>query len=334
MIAEQSGDGLMSSKITVIAISFAVLVAANPALAEDPAKVPRIAYFAAASAEAQKPRLAAFRQGLRELGYSVGKNILIEERYARRREQRAKLAAGIVASGVDVIVAQGAAARAAKKATDSIPIAMIQSDPVGTGLVKSLAHPGGNVTGLASQPPSLVAKRLQILKEAVPAVSRIAVLALSSSAPHRIQIKHLRTAAPSMGLSLVFFEVRGRKGFDRAFAAIRKEKPDGLVVLANSLFRTYHARIIRFAANVQLPAIYPSSRWVKWGGVMSYGSNFPDLCRRLALYVDKILKRAKPADLPVELPTKFDLVLNMKTARSLGISFPKSILLQASQMIE
>ena len=211
---------------------------------------------------------------------------------------------------------------------------MIQSDPVRSGLVESLARPGGNVTGLASQHASMVAKRLQILKDAVPSASRVAVLSSTGSTSHGEQSKILQAAAPSLGVTLIAVALRGPEDFDRALSAIRTERPDALIVLGASLFRTHHARIMTFAAKNRLPAIYSSGRWVKWGGLMSYGANFPDLFRRAARYVDKILRGAKPADLPVEQPTKFDMVVNLKTAKVIGITFPHSILLRADEVIE
>ncbi len=244
----------MNRTIIAVSAAFAILVATIPVAAQSVAKAPRIGFFSVASAEAQKNRLAAFRQGLQEVGYAVGKDIVIEERYAERREQRAKMAAELVALGVDVIVAQGGAARAAKKATTSIPIVMIQSNPVGTGLVKSLARPGGNVTGLASQSASIVAKRLQLLKEVVPSASRVAVLSYTGSSSHRNQIKVLQAAAPSLGVTLITGVVRGRGDFDRAFSAIRTERPDALIVLPASLFRTRRAEIIEFIAKNRLAA--------------------------------------------------------------------------------
>ena len=324
----------MIRSIALLVTAFAILASTAPVGAQGTAKVPRIGFFSTASAEAQKHRLAAFRQGLQEIGYAVGKDIVIVERYARRREQRAKLAAELVALGVDVIVAQGAAARAAKKATTTIPVVMIQSNPVGSGLVKSLAQPGGNVTGLASQRASMVAKRLQILKDAVPSASRVSVLSYTGSSSHRDQIKILQAAAPSLGVTLIPGVVRTRKDFDRVFSAIRTEKPDSFIVLGASLFRTHRERIIKFAADSRQPAIYSQTLYVKWGGLMSYGANISDLFRRLARYVDKILRGAKPAHLPVEQSIKFDLAVNLKTAKALGVTFPQLILLQATEVIE
>lgn len=327
---------IIPALITALAVSaFAILVSAQPVAARHAGKIPRIGFLSAASAKAQQPRFVAFQLGLKEVGYVVGRDIVIAARYADGQRKRLPvLSAELVALGVDVIVAQGAAARAAKKATATIPIVAIQSDPVRSGLVDSIARPGGNVTGLASQPPSLVAKRLQLLKEALPSVSRVAVLSSTVSTSHPEQMKILRAAAQPLGVTIIAVANRGYEHFDRAFSTIRTAKPNALVILAASLFRSRQARIIEFAAKNRLPAIYASSRWVEWGGLMSYGADLPELFRRAAHYVDKILRGAKPADLPVELPTKFYLAVNLKTAKALGIALPRPILLRANKVIE
>lgn len=327
----------MLKGIVVFHLMFAILIAADPAAAQQAGKVPRIGFLSPVSAKAQKDRLAAFRAGLKEAGYAEGKDIVIAARYADGRLARLPaLAAELVASGVAMIVAQGAAARAAKKAVTTIPLIVIQSDPVSAGLVDNFAHPGGNVTGLATQPASLMTKRLQLLKDTVPSVSRIAVLGYdpSGGGSHGRQIKALQAAAPTLGVTLKAVALKKHADFDGALSAIVAERPDALIVLGHSLFRARRKQIADFALANRLPTMFSIERYVVAGGLMSYGTNVPDLFRRAAHYVDRILHGAKPADLPVELPAKFLLAVNLKTAKALGIAFPKSILLRATKFVE
>jgi putative ABC transport system substrate-binding protein len=327
--------GLSLRAVTVVVL--ALLAGPLTAEAQQARKVPRIGYLTGSSVEIEKSWLAAFQQGLRELGYVEGKSIVIEQRYgAGRSERLPELAAELVRLEVDVLVVGGEAATlAAKKATSAIPIVMVSvADPVGIGLVASLAHPGGNVTGLSDLHADLVPKRLQLLKEVVPSASRVAVLLNPVNPSHPLQLKDLQAAAPALGVTILAFKVKGPDDIDRAFTIIRKERPGGLLVLGDRMLGTHRRRIIGLAVKSRLASIHTLRGWVEAGSLMSYGANFSDLYRRLATYVDKILKGAKPADLPVEQPTRFELVINLKTAKALGLTIPPSVLLRADQVIE
>jgi putative ABC transport system substrate-binding protein len=307
--------------------------------AQQGAKVARIGYLAGSLAVA--PHLPeAFRQGLRELGYIEGRNVVIEYRAAEGTLERYPvLAAELVALNVDVIVAPSTvAARAAKQATRTIPIVMTSSsDPVGLGLVASLARPGGNVTGLSSLAPELIGKCLEQLTQAVPGVSRVAVLrqpgALSERAEQDMQ-KAAEVAARALGVRLQFVEVRDPGDFERAFSDMTKARVGAMTVFLSTMFLIEQRRLVDLAAKNRLPAMYPLREFVDSGGLMAYGPNFADLYRRAATYVDKILKGAKPADLPVEQPTKFELVINLKTAKDLGLTVPQSVLARADSLIQ
>jgi putative tryptophan/tyrosine transport system substrate-binding protein len=280
---------------------------------------------------------AAFEQGLRERGWVDGQNTIIERRYAEGRAERLPdLAADLVRLKVDVIVAHAAPATlAAKQATTTIPIiAVAVSDPVGLGLVASLARPGGNVTGLATLFPELAAKRLALLKETLPRVSRVAVLWNAANPGNVIIWKEVQVTARTLGVTLQSREVRGTDDFERVFAAITKERPEALLTLDDPLIFQYQASIVTFAAKTRLPAMHAFRESVEVGGLMAYSVNLPDMQRRAATYVDKILKGAKPADLPVEQPTTFELAINLKTATALGLTIPQSVLGRADQVIE
>jgi len=326
-------------KRTVLLLSISVLATlilgwVNLAEAQQAGKVYRIGYLSRDSAEGHKSLLAAFQQGLRELGYVEGQNITIEYRYAeRKRHRRSALAAELVRLKVDIIVSGGGGALAAKNATSTIPIVMTYSaDPVKAGLVASLAHPGGNVTGLSDFHGDLVAKRLELLKEVVPSASRVAVIFNPNSSGSKHMLKDIQAVAPGLGMIVLPLPVEGADDFDRAFATIRTERPGGLI--QSVALGRHRRRIVELAAKSRLPAMYTRGQWVAAGGLMSYGSSWPDLFRRAATYVDKILKGAKPADLPVEQPTKFNLVINLKTAKQLGITIPPKILYQATKVIK
>jgi putative ABC transport system substrate-binding protein len=328
-------------KLTLIAITVAVfaLFAAPLATAGQQArKVWRIGYLTAASAEIEKSRLAGFQQGLRELGYVEGESIVLEQRYGAGRSARLlELAAELVRLKVDVLVVGGdVAALAAKKTTSAIPIVMITiADPVGIGLVASLARPGGNVTGLSDLHADLVPKRLQLLRDVVPSASRLAVMSNPANPAHPLQLKDIQAAAPALRVTLLSLEIKGPDDIDRAFATIGKERPGGLLVLGDRMLGTHRKRIAALAFQSRLPAIVTNKEWVETEGLlMSYGADFTDQFRRAATYVDKILKGATPADLPVEQPTRFELVINLKTARALGLTIPPSVLLRANQVIE
>jgi putative tryptophan/tyrosine transport system substrate-binding protein len=302
-------------------------------------KAYRIGYLAGGSSTSSRYTIEAFRQGLRELGWVEGQNIVIDYRFAEGRlDPLPDLAAELVRLKVDVIVASPfSPAAAAKNATGTIPIVRIGAgaDPVGQGLIASLARPGGNVTGLSyGVGQEIFGKQLALLKEVVPKVRRVAVLWNPAVPPLAPAIEEVKVAARSFGLQLQFLEARGPNEFDAAFAAMAKERVSALLVLVDPMFSLHGARLAELTAKGRLPAAYTNRLPVEAGGLMSYGPSFSDLWRRAAVYADKILKGGKPADLPVEQPTKFELVINMKTAKGLGLTIPPSLLLRADQVIE
>src|SRR5215471_4108386 len=313
-------------------------ILAAPLVADGQAKkTPRIGFLAGSSAEYIKGRIAAFEQALRELGYVDGKSIVIEYRYADGRFERLpNLATELVRLRVDVLVVAGApAAHAAKNATSVIPIVIGNAaDPVGTGLVASLARPGGNITGLSDFNLGLVTKRLELLKQVVPTASRVAVLLNPANPTNLPQLKEIQTVAPALGVTLLPLEAKEPNDIDRAFAVMRNQQPGALIVFGDLMFGTHQKRMAELALKSRLPAIWAVKENVDAGGLMSYGTNFDDLYRRAAGYVDKILKGTKPADLPVEQPTKFELVINLKTAKALGLTIPQTLLLRADQVIQ
>ncbi|MGH2360066.1 MAG: ABC transporter substrate-binding protein [bacterium] len=278
----------------------------------------------------------AFIQGLRELGYVEGQNITIERRAAEPKyEELAALAADLVRLKVDVIVVAPSPSLAAKQATRTIPIVMTgHPDPVGQGLVASLARPGGNITGLSSLAPEIVGKQLEMLKEIAPRVSRVAVLSRPTSPLAPLLLEEAKVAARSLRVQLQTLEARGPDDFERAFAAMTRERAGALLVLVDTMFYLHRTRIADLAAKSRLPAMSGFREFVAAGGLISYGASLPDLSRRAATYADKILKGAKPADLPIEQATKFELVINMRTAKALGLTIPQSLLGRADQLIE
>jgi putative tryptophan/tyrosine transport system substrate-binding protein len=298
-------------------------------------KVARIGYLSPGSASV---RTDAFRQGLREHGYVEEKNILIEYRFAEGNFDRlADLAAQLVQLKVDVIVAEATqASLAAKDATRTIPIVMlIVADPVGSGLVASLARPGANITGTPSMTAEVVGKSLQVLKEAVPKASRVAVLWNPNNVVAQAKmLRETEVAAAVLEVQLQLVGVRGPGEFDSAFAAITRGDASALLVLADPILVLHKTRIVDFAEKSRLPAMYGNKEYVAAGGLMAYGSHAADIFRRTATYVDKILKGAKPADLPVEQPTRFEFIINLKTAKTLGFTFPPSLLARADEVIE
>ena len=271
------------------------------------------------------------------MGYAEGQSITFETRSADGRNERLRgLAAELIGLKVDIIVTTGTpAAVAAKQATSTIPIVMaVATNPVGAGLTASLGRPGGNVTGLANLDAELSGKRLEMLKAAVPALSRVAILWNPANPAHKPALGDTESAAHALGVRLQPVEARNSSELSDAFSAIRRERAGGLVLLADSLFSTHRARILDFAAKSRLPSIFWQSGFAEAGAFMSYGTSYPDLFRGAANYVDKILKGAKPADLPVEQPTKFELVINLKTAKALGLTIPQSVLVRADQVIQ
>jgi putative tryptophan/tyrosine transport system substrate-binding protein len=296
-----------------------------------------IGYLSSSSAERERARLAAFQQGLRELGYLEGKSVFIEQRYAGGEFARLpELAAELARLKVDVFVVAGApAAHAAKKTSNVIPIVMTAvADPVGMGLVASLARPGGSITGLSDFNTGVVVKRLELLREVAPSASRVAVLLNPTNPSNPPQLKLTQAAAATLAVTLLAFEATRADEIDRAFAAIKLERPGALIVIGDPLLGSHAKRIIELSTRNRLPAIYWNREFPNAGGLMSYGTNFDDLWRRAATYVDKILKGAKPADLPIEQPTKFELVINLKTAKVLGLTIPRSLLVRADEVIQ
>jgi ABC-type uncharacterized transport system substrate-binding protein len=331
---------MVSRRQLVIALGSAVLAAPPTLFAQQQqAKAPRIGFLHPAVPQNNtSPFLEDFRDGLRKLGYVEGKNLQLEIRWGEGKLERLPaLAAELVRLNVDVIVAMTSpSVLAAKQATRTIPIVMpLSSDPVADGLVASLARPGGNITGLSMMAPELGAKRLQLLKEVFPNLLRpIAVIWNPDYAGMVARFRQTELAAPAAGMGVRSVEVRNSGELERALETMGRDRPDALVLLADPLTLSQRLRIVEFAAEARLPAIYEHSQFVEAGGLMSYGPDVSELIRRAATYVDKILKGAKPADLPVERPTKFELVINLTSAKALGITIPQSVLLQADRVIK
>jgi putative ABC transport system substrate-binding protein len=280
--------------------------------------------------------MEAFRQGLRELGYVEGKNIVIEPRHANgQADQLPGLAAELVRLGVDVIVTSGpTATRPAKGATSRIPIVMsFDDDPVGSGFVARLARPGGNITGLSTLAPEIGGKRLELLKEIVPTLGRVAVLGTSTRQGTEQILKEMETAAEAFGVRLRYLDLKDPKEIEPAFLTASTNRVHAVLVLQSPIFNSHRAQIAALALKSRLPAIYPASQYVEDGGLMSYGVSIADLDRRAATYVDKILKGANPADLPVEQPKKFELIINLKAAKQIGLAMPANVLVRADRVI-
>ena len=323
--------------ILVVAMLLVVGVIAE---AQQAKKVPRIGYLSSADRDFESTRSEAIRFALRDLGYLEGQNIASEYRYSEGKVDRLpELAADLVRLKVDIIVVAGGGVviRAAKNATKTIPIVMAGSpnDPVETGLVESLARPGGNITGLSSLSRELAGKRLELLKEAVPKIARVAVFYDPTIRPSVIEVKEaLPVAARALGLTVRSWEIRDADGFEKAFGALNKERLDGLYISGGPLIRDNRKRIAGFALKSRLPSMYQTKEAVDAGGLMYYGADIADSYRRVAYYVDKILKGAKPADLPVEQPTKFELIINLKAAKQIGLTIPPNVLVRADKVIK
>jgi putative tryptophan/tyrosine transport system substrate-binding protein len=310
----------------------AVLAAPYTVEAQQAGKIPRVGILAQNS-----PLWEDFRQGLRDLGYVEGRTIVIEYRWGEGSDERfPQLAADLARLGADVIVTWGTPATlAAKNATNTIPIVMAASgDPVGTRLIGSLARPGGNITGLSSQNAGLEAKRLELLKELVPTLSHVAVLGNPANPLHDGFVREMRDTASQLGVRLELVGVQGSTEFDAAFATMTKKRPDALIVETDNFLYFHRKRIVDFTTKSRLPAVFTHKGFADAGGLVVYGANYSALFRHAAIYVDKILKGAKPADLPVEQPTTFELVINLKTAQALGLTIPPSLLLRADQVID
>ena len=328
----------MKKAAVPILVAVILLTVAIVTEAQQPKKVPRIGYLWPGNPTSETTDSEAIRQALRELGYMEGQSIASEYRYADGKPDRfPELAAELVRLKVDIIVVAGnAPIRAAKNATKTIPIVMAGgSDPVEAGLVESLARPGGNVTGLTSLDRELGGKRLELLKEAVPKVARVAVLYDPANARQVREAKEvLPVTARALGLTIQPWPIRGADGFEKVFGEQSKERPHGLSVIGGTLMNANQKRIARFALQNRLPSMYPDRQFVDVGGLISYGADNAENYRRVAYYVDRILKGAKPADLPVEQPTKFELVINLKTAKLIGLTIPPNVLARARKVIK
>jgi putative ABC transport system substrate-binding protein len=317
-------------------ITAILLVYVPPADAQQPKKVARIGFLTATSPSVELARIKAFRQGLRDLGYVEGKNIAIEWRYAEGRLDRLPaLAAELVRLKVDVIVTTGpVSTRPAKEATATIPIVMaFDNDPVGSGLVASLARPGGNITGLSALAPELTGKRLELLKETVPKLSQLAILGTSTDPGYAKTSREIKLDAEALKVQLQYLDVQNPKDTEAAFQDARKNRADAVLVLPSPVFISQRTQVAELAVKNRLPSMYYRRDFVEDGGLMSYGVSFPDMSRRAATYVDKILQGAKPADLPIEQPTKFDFVINLQTAKQIGLTIPPNLLARADRVI-
>ncbi len=328
----------MAAKLLIGLLATILLTTAPPAEAQQPTKVPRIGHLIATSPSASPGRIEAFRQGLRELGYVEGKNIIIEWRYAEGKLDRLPaLAAELVRLNVDVIVTAGPPdTRAAKQATGTIPTVMTQdADPVGSGFVASLARPGGNITGLSTLAPELSGKRLELLKEIVPKLSRVAVFGTSTQPGNAQSLKEVELVAKAFGVKLQYLDVLSPKDIEPAFRAATKGRADAvLMLLPGRVAADHQTEIAELAAKNRLPAMYHRADFVEAGGLMTYGVNIEDLDRRAATYVDKILKGAKPADLPVEQPRKFELIINLKAAKQIGLTILPNVLARGDRVVK
>ncbi len=326
----------MRKKIFGIGLATLILVSAHLAEAQQPGKVPRIGFLGNSTADLEANLVGPFREGLRDLGYVEGRNILIEYRWAEGKYERfPTLIAELIALKVELIVTAGTpASLAVKKATTSIPLVMAAvGDPVGTGLVTSLARPGGNITGLTSIAAELEGKRLELLREIVPKLSRVAVLWNPASQFQVVAVKETQVAAEELRMKLQLVGVQAAEEFDNAFSAIVTERAGALIVLADRLFLHNRDRIVAFTAKRRLPTVYAYVELVEAGGLMSYGPSYAYMHRQAATYVDKILKGTKPADLPVEAPIKFELVINLKAAKQIGLTIPPWVLMRADKVI-
>jgi ABC-type uncharacterized transport system substrate-binding protein len=314
----------------------AFVAAGAVAQAQQPTKVPRIGFQLDAPVSAVAARIEAFRQGLRDLGYIEGKNVIIEWRSSEGKiERRNELAAELVRLRVDVIVSAGpTVTRVLKEATSTIPIVMGQdTDPVGTGFVASLARPGGNITGLAALAPEMSGKQLELLKQIVPKLSRVAIIGNSTNPGDAQALRETVLAAGSYEIYLRYLDVQDAKDIEPVVRAAAKGHADGLLVLGNPILNAHRKQIADLAVKHRLPSTYARPEFVEAGGLMYYGTSYNDLFRRAAIYVDKILKGAKPADLPVEQPTKFEFIINLKAAKQIGLTIPPNVLARADRVI-
>jgi len=323
------------SRLAALTAGTAIAFKPNGAYAQQSATPRRIGVLLVGPSPESK-EVQAFRQGLQDAGYAEGRDVVIEWRSASGDYDKvAGLAADLIESKVDVIVVDGTVAtRAAKRATSNIPIVMVLvGDPVGSGLVANLAHPGGNVTGLSLMIPDLTAKQLQLLKEAIPRLTRVSVLWNPDTPRYAKVVEDLKAVAPSLSIELSFVAVRTPNEIGPAFSAVSRAHAQALYVIGDPLFFVHRTTLFKLASKARLPTMYGLRQYVDAGWLMSYGANYEDLFRRSAAYVDKILKGAKPGDLPIEQPSKFELIVNLKTAKALGITIPESIVLRADEVI-
>jgi putative ABC transport system substrate-binding protein len=329
----------MIKKIFYVTLCAMLFALSYSAAAQQSVKVPRIGFLATVSASTISDRVEAFRQGLRELGYVEGKNIVIEWRYAEGEADRLPppdLAAELVRLKVDVIVTVGPlVTRAAKQGTSTIPIVMGQdTDPVGNGFVASLARPGGNITGLSTLAPEISGKQLELLKEIIPKLSRVAVLGTSSRPGNAQSLRELELAAGTFGVRLQYLDVPSSKDIETAFRAAGKGRAEAGLVFGGPVLNSHRTQIADLAAKNRLSAIYERAEFMDVGGLMFYGASINEMFRRSATYVDKILKGAKPADLPVEQPKKFEFIINLKAAKQIGLTIPPNVLVRADRVIK
>jgi putative ABC transport system substrate-binding protein len=327
----------MHKKITGLVLCAMLFALCLPAAAQQPKKVSRIGYLSAQGPASDSPRSEAIRAALRELGYTEGQNIVIEFRYAEGKFDRAaKLAAELVGLKVDIILVTGGGRliQPTMNATKTIPIVMtgLGADPVEAGLIESLARPGGNVTGITMLVRKLAGKRLELLKEAVPKLARVAIF-FEPVAAAAAEMNEIQGAASALRLTIQRWEVGGVDGMEKVFAAINKARPDGLYVMGGGLIAGNRKRTVDFALKSRLPSMFADREYVDAGGLMSYGADLTESYRRVAYFVDRILKGTKPADLPVEQPTKFEFVVNLKTAKQIGVTIPQSVLYRANRVI-
>lgn len=320
----------------IFALGFAFAMCGAVAQAQQPAKIPRIGFLSATSPSAIAARVEAFRRGLRELGYVEGKNIVIEWRYAEGKpDLLPELAAELVRLKLDVIVSAGPPiTRTAKQTTATIPIVMaMDTDPVGNGFVASLARPGGTITGLSTLLAEMGTKRLELLKEIIPKLSRVAVLGTSSSPTYAPAMREIGLAARALKLEVQYLDILSSKDIETAFRAASNGRAQALLTLGSPVLDSQRSQIADRAVEIRLPAIYPQIEYAEAGGLVYYGTNTPELFRRAATYLDKILKGVKPADLPVEQPTKFEFIINLKAAKQIGLTIPPNVLARADKVI-
>ena len=331
-----SRSPLFALSALLLALCSVLVAPCSSAQAQQPAKIPRIAYLTLSSLAANRGRVEAFRHGLRDLGYTEGKNIFIEWRSGDGRiKSEQEIVAEALRLNVDLIVSSGPTmTRAAKQASATIPIVMtFDSDPVRNGFVASLARPGGNITGLSSLSPELSGKQLELLKEVMPRLSRVAVLGNASEPANETTIKEIESAAGAILVRIQRLDVQGAKDIEIAFRSATESRADGLIVLPSNVLTDKRAQLATLALKNRMPTIYFRREFVEAGGLMSYGTSFDDLSRRAATYVDKILKGRKPAELPIEQPMKFELVINLKAAKQIGLTIPPNVLARADRVI-